>query len=203
MDHEIEQHMLLLLNIKQERSVSNRMLYYTHGYKSSPDSRKGMLLNKTLNVVPIKYREGKPEDLDLSAALHRIRESIKDDEDVIFIGSSLGGYLAAAVAIQNENVQKLVLINPLFIPPDADTRGYDSLPDRLIKEIQGTASLFEEEIPSDLFILLGTNDELIPVEWTLRFATANNATLQLYNDDHRFSQNISRLPELIKNIIAQ
>lgn len=178
------------------------MLYYIHGYKSNPNSRKGTLLKKTLDVTPIKYREGKPEDLDISAALHRIHETLKDDENATLVGSSLGGYLAAVVSVQNDNVKNLILINPLFIPPDADTSDYDSLPKRLISEIQNTNSLFEEKIPADIFILIGTKDDLIPVDWTLQFAQANHATIQLFNDDHRFSKNLSRLPEIIKDILS-
>ena len=39
------------------------MLYYIHGYQSNPNSRKGILFKEKLGVVPIKYRDCKPEDL--------------------------------------------------------------------------------------------------------------------------------------------
>ena len=75
------------------------MLYYIHGYQSSPDGNKGTLFREKLNAKAIKYRDCEPEDLIISDCLKRISEEISNDKDVVLIGSSLGGFLAALTAI--------------------------------------------------------------------------------------------------------
>jgi len=94
------------------------MLYYIHGYLSSPNSTKGTLLKKTLNAHPIKYRDCQPEELLISDCLNQISNVIKNDHEVTLIGSSLGGLLAVKTAQKNQNVKKLILLNPAIIPPD-------------------------------------------------------------------------------------
>ncbi len=42
------------------------MIYYIHGYLSDPESTKGILLKDKLNVKSIKYRDCKPENLDIA-----------------------------------------------------------------------------------------------------------------------------------------
>ena len=80
----------------------NIKLYYIHGYLSSPDSTKGTLLKKTLNAIPIKYRDCPPEKLKISECLKNIKKVIENDLKAILIGSSLGGYLAAKTAQMNK-----------------------------------------------------------------------------------------------------
>jgi pimeloyl-ACP methyl ester carboxylesterase len=162
------------------------MLYYLHGYQSSPTGEKATLLKETLHVHPISYREGPPEDLVISQCLDRISEAIQNDPHVVLIGSSLGGFLAASTALTHRFVQKLILLNPAIIPPEIDLRTIEGLPPRILKEIT---------------ILRGTHDDVVPDLWILRFAQAQNATIQLYNDDHRFSKNLQKLPGIIADLI--
>jgi alpha/beta superfamily hydrolase len=61
--------------------------------------------------------------------------------------------------------------------------------------------LFQEKIPAAITILRGTLDNVVPDEWILRFAQAQDATIQLYTDDHRFSKNLHRLPDIISELI--
>ena len=58
-------------------------LYYIHGYLSSPDSTKGIILNKKLNVKPIRYRDCEPEELIISDCVKKINETIKNDDNII------------------------------------------------------------------------------------------------------------------------
>lgn len=56
---------------------NNKKIYYIHGFLSSPESMKGELLKKKLNVLPIKYLDCKPEDLEISDCLKIIYDKIK------------------------------------------------------------------------------------------------------------------------------
>jgi alpha/beta superfamily hydrolase len=63
--------------------------------------------------------------------------------------------------------------------------------------------LFEEKIPAAITILRGTQDDIVPDQWILDFAKAQYATIQLYNDDHRFSKNLQKLPVIISELLQK
>ncbi len=175
------------------------MLYYIHGYLSSPDGDKGTLFSKQLQAKAIKYRDVPPENLVIADCLTRIQEEINDDEQAVLIGSSLGGFLAAKTA-QLSSIAKLILINPAIIPPTVDLSTIDDMPDRILQDMQDEA-LFLSRISADIDILVGTNDDLVPNEWSVEFAKAQQAKIQFYRDDHRFSNHLSQLPRIIKELL--
>jgi pimeloyl-ACP methyl ester carboxylesterase len=176
------------------------MLYYLHGYQSSPDGEKATIFKETLQAIPITYRDGSPEDLIISRCLNRISNVIQNDHDIVLIGSSLGGFLAAATALTNPNVRQLILLNPAIIPPDIDLHTIEGIPFRILQEMKNPR-LFQGKIHATITILRGTLDNVVPDEWILRFAEAQNATIQLYNDDHRFSRNLQKLPSIITKLL--
>jgi len=178
------------------------MLYYLHGYQSSPFSEKGTLLKETLHAIPITYRNGAPEDLVISECLSRISDVIQKDEQVVLIGSSLGGFLAAATALTHPNVTQLILLNPAIIPPRTDLHTVPGMPYRILEEMMDPR-LFEQKISASITILRGTNDDVVPDDWVVCFAKAQQATIQLYNDDHRFSKNLQKLPVIISELLQK
>ena len=175
-------------------------LYYIHGYLSSPDSTKGIILNKKLNVKPIRYRDCEPEELIISDCVKKINDTIKNDYNVVLIGSSLGGLLAAKTALNNPFIKKIILLNPAIVPPFFDIRKIKDMPLKILAEMQDS-KLFNQKISSDIFILIGTKDEVIPNNWGILFAKAQEATIKFLNDDHSFSYNMSQLPKIIGNYL--
>jgi predicted esterase YcpF (UPF0227 family) len=178
------------------------MLYYLHGYQSSPTGAKATLLKKTLHAAPITYRESHPEELSISACLNRISTAIQNDPQAVFIGSSLGGFLAASTALTHPNVNRLILLNPAIIPPTTDLSTIPGIPLRILQEMINPR-LFEEKIPAAITILRGTHDEVVPDDWILAFALAQQATLRLFDDDHQFSKNLQKLPVIISELLHQ
>jgi predicted esterase YcpF (UPF0227 family) len=178
------------------------MLYYLHGYQSSPLGSKATLFQKTLHAKPITYRTGAPEDLVISDCLSRIYNVIKKDQQVVLIGSSLGGFLEAATALTNPSVRRLILLNPAIIPPGTDLRKVQGMPSRILEEMMDPR-LFEQNIPASITILRGTHDDVVPDDWIVCFAQAQHATIQLYNDDHRFTKNLQSLPAIISELLKK
>ncbi|MCX6671570.1 MAG: alpha/beta fold hydrolase [Euryarchaeota archaeon] len=176
------------------------MLYYIHGYQSSPTGEKAILLKEELQVIPITYQESPPQDLVISKCLSRISEAIAHDQQVILIGSSLGGFLAASTALTHPTVKQLILLNPAIIPPEQDLTTIKDMPLRILQDMRDPR-LFQEKIRAAITILRGTLDDVVPDEWILRFAQTQDATIQLYTDDHRFSKNLHRLPDIISELI--
>jgi predicted esterase YcpF (UPF0227 family) len=175
------------------------MLYYIHGYLSSPDGDKATLFTDQLQAKAIKYRDVPPEKLVIADCLTQIQKEISDDEQAILIGSSLGGFLAAKTA-HLKSIAKLILINPAIIPPTVDISTIDDMPHRILKDMQDE-TLFLKKISSDITILVGTNDDLVPNDWSIEFAKAQQATIQFFRDDHRFSNHLHQLPSIIKHLI--
>lgn len=176
------------------------MLYYIHGYMSDPNSTKGTLFKEKLNAIAIKYRDCEPEDLVISDCLKSIKKEIKDDKNVVLIGSSLGGFLAAKTALENPNVKQIILLNPAIIPPSVDTTKIQGMPQRILSDIQDIR-LFKEKITSKIFILIGTKDDVIPIKWGTEFAMAQEAIVRFLYDDHSFTYNMNQLPDIIATIL--
>jgi predicted esterase YcpF (UPF0227 family) len=176
------------------------MIYYIHGYLSEPYSTKGKLFKEKLNAKPIKYRDCKPEDLIISDCVKQIENEIKIDQKAILIGSSLGGFLAAKTALINQNVKHIILLNPAIIPPSVDIKKIQGMPLRILKDIQDS-KLFNEKIDSNIDILAGTLDDVVPNDWVTEFANAQNVEVKFLIDDHSFSNNINKLPEIITDIL--
>jgi len=175
------------------------MLYYIHGYLSSPDGAKGTLFSNKLQAKAIQYRDVPPEELVVSDCLEKISEAIGDDTSAVLIGSSLGGFLAAKTA-QLTHVSKLILINPAIIPPSVDISLIDDMPQRILEDMQDE-KLFLSTIDSDIILLVGTNDDLVPNEWSVEFAKAQEARLHFFHDDHRFSTYLPHLPDIISSFL--
>ena len=176
------------------------MLYYIHGYQSEPNSTKGKLFKEKLDAIPIQYRNCKPEELIVSECLKKINNKIKNDENTVLIGSSLGGFFAAKTAQKNRNVKQIILLNPAIIPPYYDITKIKDMPQTILTDMQDN-SLFEKKIQTEIFILLGTEDDVVPNNWVLEFAKAQEATLMFLHDDHSFTKNMYNLPNIIIKII--
>jgi len=178
----------------------NFKLYYIHGYKSSPNGAKGVLFKDELNAVAIKYRDCEPEKLIISSCLNQISNAIKNEENIVLIGSSFGGFLAATTAIDNSNVKKLILLNPAIIPPLTNLDNYKNIPMRILVDMVDRR-LFEKKIFADIIILRSTKDEVIPDSWVLTFAKSQEATVMFFHDNHRFSRNLMKLPIIISKLM--
>jgi len=176
------------------------MLYYIHGYLSNPNSTKGTLFKEKLNAKAIKYRDCKPEDLVISDCLNLIKKEIKDDKNVVLIGSSLGGFLAAKTALENNKVKQIILLNPAIIPPSVDITKIQGMSQRILHDMQDKR-LFKERIATKIFILIGTKDEVLPLNWVIEFAKAQEATVRFLHDDHSFTNNINQLSDIIATIL--
>ncbi|HUK50552.1 MAG TPA: YqiA/YcfP family alpha/beta fold hydrolase [Terriglobales bacterium] len=176
------------------------MLYYLHGYLSGPNSRKGKLLRERFNALSINYHEGPPESLDVNEALRRIAETIEGDADPSLIGSSFGGFLAAKTALNSEAVKTIILLNPAIIPPGAKADKLRGIPDSILQQMRD-GRLFGTKIKARIFLLIGLRDDVIPADWSMRFAKAQQARLTFLDDDHAFAIDPSRVLNVIEEIL--
>ena len=175
---------------------NDKKIVYIHGYQSSPEGTKGVLFSRTLRAIALTYRDVPPEDLVIADCLARIKKDINSFNEVVLIGSSLGGLLASVTALENSNVRQLFLLNPAIMPPGTDIDSINSMPKRILKEMY-FPKLFSKKISSEIIIFRGSKDEVVTDEWVLPFAQYQEATVHFLADDHRFSK---RVDDIVKSI---
>lgn len=103
------------------------------------------------------------------------------NDALVLVGSSMGGHVATAAAASLNAAGLFVLAPAYFIP------GYEEL----------------TPTPPDMPICIvhGWNDDVVPVENSIRFAAACNAELHLLNGDHRLTANIDEINYYLKRFI--
>ncbi len=91
---------------------------YLHGFASSPQSRKARFFVERLEKLGFQVEvpdlaEGNFKGLTISGQL-RLLDRLAQNERVILIGSSLGGYVASLYAARHPEVERLILLAPAF-----------------------------------------------------------------------------------------
>jgi len=192
------------------------MIIYLHGFNSSGASTKGQLLREQLQDIPVltpTYHYDPQRAIDMLQTL--ISETLKLDEHLMLVGSSLGGYYAQYLADQYS--LKQVLINPALMPLATledylgeNVNFYSG--ERYILTEQHLASLRELDIPDPCarpvptLLLLDQGDEVLDYRIA---ATRYQACAEvvIYDDgDHQFQHMPESLPyirKLYRQTVAQ
>lgn len=103
------------------------------------------------------------------------------DDALVLVGSSMGGHVATSAAGPLGAAGLFVLAPAYFMP------GYEEL----------------TPTPPDLPICIvhGWNDDVVPVENSIRFAASCNAELHVLDSDHRLTANIDEINYYLKRFI--
>jgi uncharacterized protein len=190
---------------------------YLHGFASGPGTVKGQyyctrFAEYGISLILPDLNDGDFEHLTLTRQLSVIQKVLgNSSEPVTLLGSSLGGLLAVLTAIQDERVQKLVLLAPAFqffsrwsanAAPnfllawekakytEVFHYGYRKVC-RLHYNILTDAGQYDEEllvhsIPTLIFH--GTKDDVVPHELSEKFsATRPWVELVLMDSDHQLT----------------
>jgi len=201
---------------------------YLHGFASSPLSLKGQALAEAFEARGMKFELpdlNRPSFAELShgAALEAIdamdavgSESGAAGARWCFVGSSLGGWLAARWAeLHPERVHRLLLLCPGFhlaerwpviLGPDAMVRWRD----QGALEMEDAAGVptavhygfFEESqrqpprpiVPCETRIIHGARDEIVPIESSRAYsAEIPRVSLLELDDDHSLAASVDRV----------
>ena len=190
---------------------------YLHGFASGVLSGKAQFFQSRFSEKGVALEipdlaAGDFENLTVSGQL-RVVEQLVGSDPVAIIGSSMGGYLAALYASLHANAARLVLLAPAFgfpirwletLGPEktADWRnsGYmdvfhygENRPARLswglIEDAQRWPA--EPSFTQPGLIFHGTRDDVVPFEYSERFAAAHpNVRLRLLDSDHQLSDSV-------------
>ncbi len=142
-------------------------LIWCHGAQSQPWGNKSKSLADTaaaagLSMDAIDFQDLPHADDRVALLLEKLNEINKP---AILAGSSMGGYVACAAARQ-VNILGLFLLAPAFYLPGYDRHVFSGLPETIS-------------------IIHGWDDEVVPVENSIRFAKLHKASLHIIRDEHR------------------
>lgn len=187
---------------------------YLHGFASSPQSRKAVWFQERFraagrDVLIPDLNGGDFSGLTITGQLSLL-ERAAAGQPVTFIGSSLGGYLAALYAARHAEVERVVLLAPAF---GFAKRYAESLGAEAVDEWrrQGWREVFhyamqapmrlgwtfledagryeaEPEVTQPTLILHGRRDDVVPVEASRAFAaTRPHVRLVEYDSGHELT----------------
>jgi len=156
---------------------------FSHGKESGPWGNKITTLAKVasdagFNIESVDYQDlTSPED-----RVTRLNEVVQSQQDeVILVGSSMGGYVSA-VAAQHTPVEGLFLLAPALFMPSYAVQEY--------------------RFSGKISIIHGWNDDVIPVSHSIDYAKSHHAQLLLLDDGHRLSKSMYAISPYFRNWLA-
>ncbi len=144
-------------------------LIWCHGSLSQPWGSKskylaGLAESTGLTMEALNFQDLENPDERVARLTAKLAES---NTPTILCGSSMGGYVASTAA-RNENILGLFLLAPAFYLPGYDIHVFSGMPD-------------------SISIVHGWEDDVVPVENSIRFAKQHKAELLIVPDGHRLS----------------
>lgn len=185
---------------------------YLHGFASRPESTKARFFKERFaeRGIPLEIPRldgGDFEHLTITGQLQVIASTAASD-DLVLIGSSLGGYLAALYASRHSEVKRVILMAPAFcfprrweaeLGPEAfedwrltGSRKVFHYGDEREREIHfgliEDGLQYEDYPPLDIpsLLLHGEADTVVPITYSHEFVRRQGQTAQLsaYPSDH-------------------
>lgn len=167
-----------------DSGVSRPLVIFSHGQESGPWGTK-------IKAMAARVRElGCDADSidyqgisDPSERVTRLIEACGAvSAPLILVGSSMGGHVATAAAAEVGAVGLFVLAPAFYMP------GYEAL----TPEPPG--------IPME--IVHGWRDDVVPVDASIRYARESRATLHIIDGDHRLTEQIGTINDLLERFVV-
>ena len=136
---------------------------FIHGLESSSQGTKGIFFRERYPDMIIEDYKGSLEE-----RMEKMNEILSDKTDLILVGSSFGGLMAAMYACDNEDkVKKLILLAPAL-------------------DLEEFKPYLEKRINIPVIIYHGRNDDVVPVAPVQKIAgeVFTNITYNIVDDDH-------------------
>ncbi|QGY38783.1 alpha/beta fold hydrolase [Pseudodesulfovibrio cashew] len=150
-------------------------LIWCHGSLSEPWGAKsrylaGVAETAGLEMDALDFRDLDDPDDRVERMVSHLEGS---DVPAILVGSSMGGYVAAA-ACSRLKIAGIFLLAPAFYLPGYATHVFNGL-------------------PKAVTVVHGWRDDVVPVENAIRFASLHRAELHVLDDGHRLAASTEAL----------
>lgn len=150
-------------------------VYFSHGQESGPWGTKIQAMAETVRGLGCRAESVDYRGIaDPTERVERLIAECRDEEqEIILVGSSMGGHVATAAAASVGAIG-LFLLAPAFY-------------------IAEYAQLTPPAPDIPISIVHGWRDDVVPPEMSIRFARECLATLHLVDGDHRLTENIDEI----------
>jgi alpha/beta superfamily hydrolase len=156
---------------------------FSHGQESGPWGTKIRSMSNCVVAMGCKIDSIDYQGIaDPGERVHKlVQECAHIEDELILVGSSMGGHVATAAALTLGAVGLFVLAPAYYV------KGYEQLTPE------------PPTIPT--CIVHGWHDDIVPVENSIRFASKSAATLHLLNADHRLTDKLDEINEYLAHFI--
>lgn len=157
---------------------NNSEVYFFHGKESRQyGSKYTYLTEKGYHVISPDFYT-----VDIEPRLQIAEKATENCKDMVVVGSSLGGLIAALLYNKYpERFKTYLLLAPAFHLPEADVIN---------------------KVPPNAKIIHGDADNIVLLKYSIEFASKFNVELEVVQDDHRLSNSFpaidSSLAKLLK-----
>ena len=158
---------------------------FSHGQESGPWGTKIRAMAEM-----VRSMGGTADSIDyqgIADPTERVEKCLRECSDIkdelVLAGSSMGGHVATAAAEQLGAAGLFVLAPAYFM--------------------EGHEDLTPEPPSMPICIVHGWNDDIVPVENSIRFARNCGATLHLVDGDHRLTSNIDEINEYLRQFLIK
>jgi len=159
------------------------IVIFSHGQESGPWGTKIQAMSDVVKSIGCEADSIDYQGIaDPTDRVNKLVAECRDiDDRLVLIGSSMGGHVATAAAASLKAAGLFVLAPAYFM------EGYENL------------TPAAPDIP--ICIVHGWDDDIVPVENSIRFAAACKAELHLLESDHRLTANIDEINYYLKRFI--
>lgn len=169
-----------------DKKVQVMKIYFSHGQESGPWGSKITRLAEIAQalgcaVKSIDYAGIPDPDQRVALLVELLQE---ETDEVLLVGSSMGGYVAlvASEQLASKQLRGVFLLAPALYMPGYQVQTYQP-PD------------------THLEVVHAWSDDIIPAEYSIRFAKEQDCTLHLIAGDHRLNSAMHVVEPLFKQFI--
>ena len=158
-------------------------VYFSHGQESGPWGTKIRAMAETVRALGCRAESVDYQGIaDPGERVDRLLEECAGiEESLVLVGSSMGGHVATAAAEQLGAIGLFVLAPAFYMP------GFEELTPP------------PPEMP--VVIVHGRQDDVVPVENSIRFANECGADLHIFDAGHRLTERIDDINYLLAGFI--
>jgi len=156
---------------------------FSHGQESGPWGTKIQAMSDVAKSIGCETDSIDYQGIaDPTDRVNKLVAECRDiDDRLVLVGSSMGGHVATAAAASLKAAGLFVLAPAYFM------EGYENL------------TPAAPDIP--ICIVHGWDDDIVPVENSIRFAAACKAELHILESDHRLTANIDEINYYLKRFV--
>ncbi|MEQ8206103.1 MAG: alpha/beta hydrolase [Woeseia sp.] len=171
--------------MSNNKNAAMPAVYFSHGQESGPWGTKILSMADTVRNLGCRAESVDYQGIaDPTERVEKLLAECADvDEPLVLVGSSMGGHVATAAAAAL-NARGLFVLAPAYY-----MEGYEDL------------TPAAPEMPT--MIVHGWRDDIVPVENSIRYARECRATLHVLDGDHRLTENIDEINQLLTQFLLR